>query len=558
MKALNNLSLSVKICFMSFLWLVILTLSLIADINFNIRKSMDVMAQEKQQSNINVAWNELYKYGKNFHIKDNKLYVGETLLNNNNSIVDNVKSMVGGTATIFMKDLRVSTNVIKKDGKRAVGTYLSKGPVYDTVIHGKTPFRGEANILGNDYYTAYDPILNASGDVVGILYVGLSKKDYVQIVDNIINDIIKVSLLITLLVVVISLFAVKKTLSPLNKIGETFTKLSNKELKTKIGYKGRKDEIGDLANVARTFRENLINNEKLEQEQAKNLEQREAIAQIRKELTDEFNDNIVTILEGLTSAMEQMEASASNVSALSDQANQRATAVAAASEQATANVENVASAAEELSASIKEIGQQVEYSNTAAKEASDEAVKSNEKVKGLYESSQKIGDIIELINDIADQTNLLALNATIEAARAGEAGKGFAVVAGEVKNLATQSGKATEEIANQVSHVQGETGSTVEAIESISNTIAQLNEIASAISAAVEQQQAATQEIAMSVSQASEGTKEVSSNIVGVSQSASETSAAVNEMREVAQKVMKNIDTVKNTTDKFLHEVNNI
>jgi methyl-accepting chemotaxis protein len=367
-----------------------------------------------------------------------------------------------------------------------------------------------------------------------------------------------ISLIIIVLITLITLFISKQISSPVIAITGVMEKLAQKDFSAEIIGAERKDEIGQMANSVAVFKENMIKAEQLAEEQAKAQAERERVAKKRQELTDDFNSQIVTLLGGLTTAMEQMGSSSDNVGSLSDQANQRATAVAAASEQATSNVENVATAAEELSASIKEIGQQVEYSNNAAKNATEEAARSNEMVKSLFASSQKIGDVISLINDIADQTNLLALNATIEAARAGDAGKGFAVVANEVKNLANQSGKATEEIADQVSHVQKETGTTVEVIEGISKTIDQLNEISSAIAAAVEEQLAATQEIAMSVGQASEGTKEVSSNIVGVSQSASETLSAVNEMKQVAHKVMENIEIVRNTTDKFLNDVNNV
>jgi len=184
-----------------------------------------------------------------------------------------------------------------------------------------------------------------------------------------------------------------------------------------------------------------------------------------------------------------------------------------------------------------------------------DAEKANQMVQGLVKASQKIGDVVALITDIANQTNLLALNATIEAARAGEAGKGFAVVAAEVKNLATQTAKATEEIGTQINGVQGATRSAVEAIESIAKTIGEINGITSTIAAAVEEQSAATKEIARNVEQAATGTQEVSSNIGGVGQAANDTGTSATQVLAVARDLSKQSDTLKSVVIKFLAEV---
>jgi methyl-accepting chemotaxis protein len=217
--------------------------------------------------------------------------------------------------------------------------------------------------------------------------------------------------------------------------------------------------------------------------------------------------------------------------------------VAAASEQAATNVQTVASAAEELSASIREIQQQMATSARIAQQAVEQVDRTDTTVTGLVQAADKIGEVVNLISDIASQTNLLALNATIEAARAGEAGKGFAVVASEVKNLANQTAKATEEIGQQIAAMQTATGDSVQAIRGIGATIKQISEVTTTVASAVEEQGAATQEISRNVQQASAGTQEVSSNITGVSQAATQTGTAAGQVlsaaRELAQQGQK-------------------
>ena len=241
----------------------------------------------------------------------------------------------------------------------------------------------------------------------------------------------------------------------------------------------------------------------------------------------------------VASAASEMEASAQSMSATAEETNRQSTAVAAASEQAATNVQTVASAAEELSASIREIQQQMTNSARIAQQAVEQVDRTDTTVTGLVQAADKIGEVVNLISDIASQTNLLALNATIEAARAGEAGKGFAVVASEVKNLANQTAKATEEIGQQIAAMQTATGDSVQAIRGIGETIKQISEVTTAVASAVEEQGAATQEISRNVQQASAGTQEVSSNITGVSQAATQTGTAagqvLNAARELAQ-----------------------
>ena len=266
----------------------------------------------------------------------------------------------------------------------------------------------------------------------------------------------------------------------------------------------------------------------------------------------DFDSVANNVIGSVTSAAAQMQDAAQAMSANAEQTSGKTATVAAAAEEASANVQTVAAASDELSSSISEIGRQAAMSTKIANQAVDQAHKTDEKVQGLAAAAQKIGDVITLINDIAAQTNLLALNATIEAARAGEAGKGFAVVASEVKGLANQTAKATEEIADQVKSMQAATVDSVDAIGAIEKTIMEMNQIATAIAAAVEQQGAATVEISRNVQEAAQGTQEVSSNIVVVAEAASETGTAAAQISGAAQLLSKEADTLRHEIGEFL------
>ncbi len=272
-------------------------------------------------------------------------------------------------------------------------------------------------------------------------------------------------------------------------------------------------------------------------------------------MADDFETNVKGVVEIVSSSATEMQATAQSLSATSEETNRQATSVAAAAEEASTNVQTVASAAEELASSISEIGRQVEESSRIAGQAATQAKDTNSQVESLAAAANKIGEVVELISDIASQTNLLALNATIEAARAGEAGKGFAVVASEVKSLATQTAKATEEIAGQITAIQSATTDAVKAIKEISTTIESINDIAGNVASAVEEQGAATKEIAHSVQQASAGTTEVSSNISGVTQAASESGTSATQVLEAASELAKQSENLRGEVDKFLVQV---
>ncbi len=355
--------------------------------------------------------------------------------------------------------------------------------------------------------------------------------------------------------ITIAFFTARSIVVPINQMTGAMGQLADNDLETEIPALEKKDEIGAMANAVQVFKDNMIRGEELAAEQRKAQELREERVAKREELVSAFDKDVGEAMQVVTSTVEQMQASSSAMSATADRTNERSGAVAAAAEQAAANVQTVATAANELTSSISEISRQMTTSSERSQDAVNEAESASKKVQGLAEAAVSIGDVISLINDIASQTNLLALNATIEAARAGEAGKGFAVVASEVKNLATQTSKATEEIATQISGIQTATEESVAAISSISSVIEEINSIATSVAGAVEEQGAATDEIARSVEQAAAGTQEVTVNITDVSSAAGETGTAANQVAGASKEMKAQAELLRGQVETFLREV---
>ncbi|PSO16291.1 methyl-accepting chemotaxis protein [Bradyrhizobium sp. MOS003] len=336
----------------------------------------------------------------------------------------------------------------------------------------------------------------------------------------------------------------------------SMTGLANGDKSVVIPGVGRKDEIGEMAGAVAVFKANMAEAERLRAEQAeteaRGRAQRKADMQ---RLADGFEGAVGEIIETVSSAATELEASSSTLTRTAERGNSLATAVAAASEEASANVQSVSSASEELTSSVSEISRQVQESARVADVAVGQAQRTNTRVAELTKAASRIGDVVELINTIAAQTNLLALNATIEAARAGEAGKGFAVVATEVKALAEQTAKATGEIGQHIGAIQTATEESVGAIREIGETIARMSEISSTIAAAVEEQGAATQEISRNIQHAAQGTSDVSANIGDVQRGAGETGAASAQVHSAAQSLSQESNRLKSEVTRFLETV---
>ncbi|MEZ0167446.1 methyl-accepting chemotaxis protein [Microvirga sp. TS319] len=342
---------------------------------------------------------------------------------------------------------------------------------------------------------------------------------------------------------------------PVQALTSTMGVLASGDTSAEIPARSRTDEIGRMAAAVQVFKEAMIAKTAADQAAALEAGAKMRRAAVLDALTQRFESKVSALTQGLSAAATEMEATAQSMTSVADQTTSQLVSVASAAEQTSANVQTVAAATEELSISIREIASQVGQSSRIAEQAVSDARRTNETVQALAASAERIGDVVQLISTIAGQTNLLALNATIEAARAGEAGKGFAVVASEVKNLATQTSKATEEISTQIGAVQQATAEAVQAIHDIARTIGEMSQISVSISAAMEEQGVATAEISRNVQEAARGTEAVTGSIADVQNGAGETGAAAHQVLGAAQELARHSSDLDHEVASFLSGV---
>jgi len=399
--------------------------------------------------------------------------------------------------------------------------------------------------------------LGKEKDRIGTLAVAWTLDDLNAKVSSAVWTQVAVGIVVVIALISMLVVSLGRTVTnPVRVMTRTMARLAAGDVGAEVPERHRSDEIGGMAAAVQVFKDNAIEKLRLEREQAEAHQRVEAEKrQGMLEIADRFERQVKEVVDGVSSAATEMQATAQQMSATAEETSRQSANVASASDEATANVQTVAATTEQLSASISEIGRQVMQSAKIAQNAVAEAETTNETVQGLAEAASRIGDVVRLINDIAGQTNLLALNATIEAARAGEAGKGFAVVAQEVKNLANQTAKATEEISQQILAVQEETNGAVGAIEKIRSIIGEVNDIATTISSAVEQQGVSTQEIARNVQQAAKGTQDVNQNIESVSKAAGETGSAAGQVLNASQEMARQAEGQRSEVERFLKEI---
>jgi methyl-accepting chemotaxis protein len=363
------------------------------------------------------------------------------------------------------------------------------------------------------------------------------------------------ALLTIAIVAVLVFFIIRTTNAAFRSIIIAMNKLAEGDTETELP-RVRPNEIGEMIKSVQVFKDNAIEKLELEKRQTVNAEQAELDKRAMMEkLADDFDASVGSIIDTVSSASAELNATAQSMVGISEQASGQAATVAAASEEASANVQTVASAAEEMAASIGEINEQTTRASQASQKAVESVRSTGQQIEALSETADKIGDVVKMISDIAEQTNLLALNATIESARAGEAGKGFAVVASEVKSLAGQTSKATESINQQIEEVQAETKDAVASMATISGDIELLNDAATAIAAAIEEQGATTQEISRSVQEAAAGTSDVSQNITGVSEAAQEAGTAAGQVTTASQELSAQSELLKTEVSSFMEQV---
>jgi methyl-accepting chemotaxis protein len=491
-------------------------------------------AQDSLGASMTMLKHELAPLGTSWNTTpDGKLVLGTTAINGRNDLVDAVKDVTGATATVFLGDTRIATNVKNPDGTRGTGTKLAGGPVHDTVLRDGRTYRGTATILGQQYLTVYEPIQDAKGQPLGILYVGAPLTEAQAFMSKITRDAVIGALVIALVTGLGYLWVLRGTIRPIAVLAKAMRRIADGALDCAVPFNRRTDQIGEMARALLLLRDTSARAQTLEEEAAAarvraDTERKTALAG----MADRIESETTSVMREVDTRTAAMSATAEEMSASATRTGASAQGAADASARALADAQTVASAAEQLSASIREIGSRTAQSTEIVSHAVTAGRETRATIETLNEEVARIGAVADMIGEIAAKTNLLALNATIEAARAGEAGKGFAVVASEVKALATQTAQSTQQIARHIAQVRSATGASVAAVVRIEQTIDEINTIASSIAAAVEEQGAATAEIARNVTETASAAHEMTNRTAEVLAEAEQTGKRAIEVHE--------------------------
>jgi methyl-accepting chemotaxis protein len=467
--------------------------------------------------------------------------------------VDSAKQRFGVDLAVYRFDGKVFANIASTLGDSSVATPDELKSAFDGAA-----LRRDATLNGHPAALYLGQIRNYAGQPVAVIELVKDTTEYEAAAASSQRHLIFGTAAILGGAIVLAFLLGRGLSRPLAAITAVMNRLSSGDTAVTIPGGARKDELGTMAGAVDVFRRSMIEARTMReaQEAAKQEAELEKKA-LQRQMADRFEADVKSVVAAVAQAIQDMQRVAGEIMTSVNGTSERAAAAAAASEEASASVGSVAAATEELASTVAEIGRQVTHSSGVADAAVGKALQTTEMVGGLTSASERIGDVLRLIGAIASQTNLLALNATIEAARAGDAGRGFAVVASEVKELASQTAKATEEIAGQVTAIQSATGDCVIAIGGISDTIREISGIATTIAAAIEEQDSATREIARSVQQAAAGASEVSVNVTGASQAADQSRGLADNVLVASGQLSQHATTLLKSVDAFLAGLRN-
>lgn len=568
---LNRFTLATKITVLSCLAMLALAASLVITTRWALDQDLQKRATERQETHITVARDVLGRYGSKFSVEGDRLLLDGRALNGFNDPVDKVKKLVGGTATIFLGDTRIATNVIKDDGSRAVGTKLAPGPVFDAVLRDGKPYRGEAEILGKDYYTAYDPIRDASGKTIGILYVGIPVEDVRGNASGLVLMLEEIGLAALLVGCAVQFWICRGLFAPITVMIASMRRLADGDTRSEILGAERGDEIGEMARALAILQEASAARAAAEAEIARNKDaldkvvralgdglKRVAQGKLTQEIETEFDpqyaalrtdfNEAVVALRGLVGTVVDstiaIKAGTGEISTAADDLARRSESNAASIEETTAAIAQINSRLEVMSRAAQDAVSRAEEANgvvAAGRTTAEHAVATMSRVS---ESARGIDDVIEGLDKIAFQTRVLAMNAAVEAGRAGEAGRGFAVVADLVSALAMRAEEEAKRAREQLTLTQEEVSVAVDAVRSVDGALARIVETVSTVNGLVG---------TMSTDNSSQSAAmmQIASAIATMDQSTQQTAAMVEETSAAARGLLAQVNALADQASHF-------